>query len=112
RYIIMHATLMHDWPNAKQYEGGGEIAYMSLGLRYGNNGPFAPETDESIAPSPLIASEQLFISYMLSHGGYGFVIKNESRDINPDFIRLLRQRADKFAALGLDINKIQSRINI
>lgn len=112
RYIIMHATLMHDWPNARQYEGGGEVVYMSLGLRYGDHGPFAPEDDLSVAPHPLIASEQLFISYMLSNGGYGYIIKNESRDIHPDFIKLLRKHAPDFAALGLDVNSIQSRINI
>lgn len=112
RYVIMHATFMHTWPNARQYDDGGDVFYNGLGLRFGEHGIFSPENDESIAPDPVIATEQLWISYMLSKSGYGFILKNEERDIHPDLPKRLRQQRQAFADWGLDIKELQSRTNI
>jgi hypothetical protein len=112
RYTIYHSTFKHTWANARQYDDGGELAYNGLGLRYGNNGVFAPESDPSIAPPPDRATEQLWISCMLSRSVYGFVMRNEDRDINPVFVDMLDRRRAEFAAVGLDIDTIQSRTNI
>lgn len=112
RYTIMHATFSHSWANDRQFDEGGEILYTSLGLRYGENGILAPESDMSIAPTPRIATEQIWISYLLSHSGFGFILKNEDKDIHPIFQRLLRIKRKAFAELDFDISRIQSRINI
>lgn len=112
RYVIMHATFMHYWPNARQYDDGGEILYTSLGLRYGDHGILAPETDLSIAPTPLIATEQLWIMAFLSKSAYGFIVKNAEHDIHPALIEALRSKKAAFRELGLDIEQVQSRINI
>ena len=72
----------------------------------------SPESDASIAPPPLQASEQVWFAWLLSKGNYGFLMRNEERDIHPKLIELLRQRKDAFAALGVDIQTIQSRTNI
>ncbi len=112
RYAIFHATFKHTWANARQYDDGGEILYNCLGLRYGENGVFGPESDESIAPPPDRATELLWISCMLSRAVYGYITRNEDRDIDPAFVDLLERHREEFAAIGLDIDSIQSRTNI
>jgi CRP-like cAMP-binding protein len=112
RYVVFHATFKHTWANALQYDDGGEILYNGLGLRYGDEGVFVPESDHSVAPPPDQASEQLWISRMLSFAVYGYITKNEDRDIHPAFIEALNRRRKDFEALGFDIASIQSRTNI
>lgn len=112
RYTIYHATFKHTWANARQYVDGGEILYNCLGLRYGENGLFVPESDHSVAPPPDRASQLLWISYMLSRSVYGHIMRNEDHDINPAFLETLEERRAEFAAVGLDIDTIQSRTNI
>ena len=112
RYVIFHATFKHSWANSKQYDDGGELLYSGVGLRHGNQGIMTPEEDHSILPPPDLASDQLWYAWMLSTSCYGFITKNEDRDIHPQLIQILKQRRGEFAALGLDINSIQSRINI
>ena len=113
-YAIHHLTFMHAWANSQQYDEGGELRFTSLGLRYGDLGIFTDEDDDSILPPPEDATMQLFISYFLSTSSYGYILKNEERDIHPDFIRLLKERKDDFLAIHekLDVSKIPSRTNI
>ena len=54
----------------------------------------------------------LWISWMLSKTQYGFILANEEDDVHPRFVELLRARTAEFAALGLDIRTVSSRINI
>jgi len=112
RYIIHHTTFMHWWSNSKQYDEGGELRFNALGLRYGDNGLFTSEEDDSVLPPPKDASMQLWISYMLSHSGFGFILKNEEKDIHPRLIELLKKYSAEFTDLGVDISKIPSRTNI
>lgn len=112
RYVIHHATFKHTWANALQYDDGGEVLYNALGLRYGDHGIFAPESDHSIAPPPDRASEQLWISRMLSYAVHGYIMRNEDRDIHPALLECLERRRADFAAHGFDIDIIQSRTNI
>lgn len=111
-YVIYHATFKHTWANALQYDEGGEIVYNGLGLRYGDKGIFVPESDASISPPPNEASEQLWISCMLTRAAYGYIMRNEDNDINPALMEMLERRRADFAALGYDIDSIQSRTNI
>lgn len=112
RYVIMHATFMHSWANDRQHDDGGEVLYSSLGLRYGDHGVFAPESDLSIAPSPRHASEQLWFATFLSRTKFGFIMKNEDRDIPPLFLEILREYKPQFDALDFNIDDLQSRTNI
>lgn len=112
RYVIYHATFAHNWSNSRQFDDGGELVYNGLGLRMGENGIFAPESDPSISPPPDEATEQIWFACLLARTPYGFLLVNEEHDIHPHFIELLRQRSAEFAALGLDLTTIQSRINI
>jgi len=111
-YIIYHTTFAHTWANSKQYDDVGEILYNCLGLRYGNNGIFVPESDLSIANTIPESTEMMWISFLLSKTGHGFIMSNEDQDIHPDLIDALNARKDDFAALGMDIHTIQSRTNI
>jgi hypothetical protein len=112
RYVIHHTTFMHWWSNSKQYDEGGELRFNALGLRYGDNGIFTGEEDDSVLPPPKDASMQLWISYMLSNSGFGFILKNEEKDIHPRLIELLKKYKSEFDELGVDISKIPSRTNI
>ena len=112
RYVIQHTTFMHWWSNSKQYDEGGELRFNGLGLRYGDHGIFTDESDESVMPPPRDATMQLWISYMLSNTNFGFILKNEEKDIHPRFIEILKEHAEEFTALGVDISLIPSRTNI
>lgn len=112
RYVIHHASFKHTWANRQQYEDGGELRYATLGLRYGPDGLFGPESDEAMLPPAAHASESLWIAYMLSHAVYGHIMRDEDRDIHPALREQLERRRTAFAALGVDIDTIQSRTNI
>ena len=112
RYAIFHATFMHTWANSRQYDDGGELLYNGIALRHGTHGVLSPEADLSIAQPPDLSTDQLWFAWMLSTCSYGFITKNEDRDIHPQLIRLLQQKRAAFEEVGVDINTIQSRTNI
>ncbi|WNG36657.1 hypothetical protein F0U61_25500 [Archangium violaceum] len=112
RYVIFFATFRHAWANNLQWEDAGEVLYTSLGLRWGKGGVLVAEEDPDIAPPPDEATEMLWISWMLSKTNYGFILANEEDDVHPRLVTRLRAHAAEFAALGMDIKTVSSRINI
>lgn len=112
RYVIFLATFRHTWANNRQWDDGGEVHYTSLGLRWSEAGPFAPEDDAPTLPSPEHATEMLWISYMLSQTRYGSLLDNPDRDVDPRFVDALRAEKDTFAKWDLDLGQVTSRINI
>jgi hypothetical protein len=114
RYIIMQATYMHTWINEHQYDDLGEVRYSCGGLRFGDrpSGIMAPESDNGIAPDLTRSTQMLWFTNLLSRTEYGFITRNEERDVNPLFIRLLEDRREAFRRLGVDIDSIESRTNI
>jgi hypothetical protein len=112
RYVIYFATFRHAWANNLQWEDAGEVLYTCLGLRWGSGGALSTEADLDVAPPPDAATEMLWISWMLSKTNYGLLLANEEADVHPRFVELLRTHASEFAALGLDIRTVSSRINI
>jgi hypothetical protein len=114
RYAIMQATYMHTWINEHQYDDLGEVRYSCGGLRFGDSpaGVMAPESDNAIAPDLTRSTQMLWLTNILSRTEYGFITRNEERDVNPHLIRLLQERRDAFERLGVDIDGIESRINI
>ncbi|MFS8066244.1 MAG: hypothetical protein ACMG6S_07710 [Byssovorax sp.] len=83
-----------------------------MGLRWGQGKELAAEDDPDVAPPPDEATEMLWISWMLSKTSYGFLLANEEDDVHPRFLDRLRACTADFAALGLDIKAVHSRINI
>lgn len=114
KYAIMIATYMHTWINEHQYDDLGEVLYSCGGLRFGSKpeGIMAPESDFEIAPDLTRATQMLWFTNLLSRTEYGFITRNEEGDVNPRFARLLEMRRKEFMALGVDIDKIESRTNI
>lgn len=113
-YMIYQATFGHTWSNSKQYDDIGEVLYCSLGLRFGNgpDGVLGPESDHSIAPDLTRSTQMMWWSNMLSRTGYGFIMANEDGDVPPELQKSLENHRGDFAALGLNIDIIQSRITI
>ena len=114
RYAIMQATYMHTWINEHQYDDLGEVRYSCGGLRFGDgpSGIMAPESDDAIAPDLTRSTQMLWLTNILSRTEYGFITRNEERDVNPHLIRLLQDRREVFDQLGVDIDAIESRTNI
>ena len=113
-YVIYQATMGHFWTNFQQYDDIGELKYATLGLRFGEgqDGALGPEEDETICPPKEICIETMWWANMLSRTGYGFVMKNEDKDIHPRLIELLNDNKSKFAEYHFDIRDLQSRTNI
>jgi hypothetical protein len=114
RYIIMQGTYMHTWINEHQYDDLGEVRYSCGGLRFGDrpSGIMAPESDNDIAPDLTRSTQMLWFTNFLSRTEYGFITRNEERDVDPLLIRLLEERREEFKALEVDIDSIESRTNI
>jgi hypothetical protein len=107
RYAIFRATLWHSWINDKQLEDGGDVRLGTLGLRGGGFGD-----DRTVGALPVDASEQLYMVGVLVGTGYGFLLANEDGDVPAELIERLVSRRQDFAAHGLDIGAIRSRVNI
>ena len=113
-YAIMMATYMHTWINEHQYDDMGEVLYNCGGLRFGDKerGILAPESDLSIAPDLTRSTQMLWLTNFLSRTEYGFITRNEEGDVNPLFSKLLLQKEEEFAKLGVNVHAIESRTNI
>ncbi len=113
-YIIYQTTFGHTWSNSKQYDDIGEVLYCSLGLRFGNgkDGVMGPESDYSIAPDLTRSTQMMWWSNVLSRAEHGFIMANEDGDVPLDLRERLEKYRQAFADLGLDIDIIQSRVNI
>ncbi|MFN7423114.1 MAG: hypothetical protein ACK5QP_06920, partial [Chitinophagales bacterium] len=107
-------TYMHTWINENQYDELGEVLYSNGGLRFGDkeSGVLVPENDLTVAPTPEIATKQLWFANFLSRTEYGFIVSNEDKDVHPDFRNALLSKKEEFLALDIDVNAIESRTNI
>jgi hypothetical protein len=112
--MIYVATYLHTWANEHQYEDIGEVLYNSLGLRFGEkeSGVLAPESDLDISPDLTRSTQMMWFSNFLSRTEYGFITRDEEKDINPYFSNLLINKKEEFAALGVIVENIESRTNI
>lgn len=113
-YMIFVATYLHTWANEHQYEDIGEVLYNCLGLRFGEkeSGVLAPETDFSIAPDLTRSTQMMWFSNFLSRTEYGFITKDEEKDINPYYSNLLLAHKEEFLSYGVNVEEIESRTNI
>ena len=112
RYVLFFATFRHAWANNQQWDDGGEVRYTSLALREAPGAPLLPEEDDRMAPGPQEATEMLWISWLLSRTTYGTLVTNDEGDVHPRLVRLVREARAELEALGLDLDRVASRINI
>jgi hypothetical protein len=95
-YAIYHSTMWHDWRNDNQTKYAGEIDYARMALNYDVKD----------------ASFQLFVMNILTSIKYGYILKNEDKDIPVMLISKLKSRIDDFKNYGYDLRDLRSRINI
>ena len=109
RYVIYQATFNHSWTHDGQYDAGGELRYATFALRGGSLGA---EDDPDIAPAPGANIDSISTNTVGLHANYGYIIADEERDVPPSLKAALEARRQDLAALGVDVDKIRSRINI
>lgn len=109
RYVIYEATFNHTWTHDGQYAAGGELAYATFGLR---NGSFGDESDATVAPVPEHAIEALTTNTLGTLVNHGYLLADEEHDVPPALKAALAQHRAAFAALGVDVAALRSRVNI
>lgn len=107
-YLLFNTTFKHSWFNDLQYSVGGEIEFATLGV---TNDISNLNVDQTKVVPPSEALEHPFITYILNYTKYGYIIRNEDDDMNPDLIKALLVNKDKFAKLNYDIRSLRSCIN-
>lgn len=108
-YLLYHATFKHSWVNDLQYEMGGEIEFATLGI---TDDISNMRVDASKVVPPDEAMEHPFITYILNYTEYGYIMRNEDDDINPELIKHLIKNRAAFQNLNYDIRSIRSCINV
>lgn len=103
KYVLFHTTFLHSWVNQRQYDDVGELEYAALGY-YREQGKLTLKPED--------ATKTLWMGYLLSYTRYGFITENEEHDLLPDLPKRLKKLAEHFKSLGLEVEKINSRINI
>jgi hypothetical protein len=107
RYVIFHATFFHTWSNDAQWDDGGDPLHASLGL----DADLLADPG-AVGVSPYEATTQLYFAHYLTHMDRGFVLRDEDGDIHPRLAALVAARRIELAPLGLDVDRLRSRINI
>ena len=109
RYLLFFCTLKHKWVNDSQYDLGGDVAYATLGV-------VEDLTNLEVDMSKIVPAREAivhpFYTYVLSFTKYGYIMKNEDNDMNPELIKRLVKYRGELASLGLDIRDIRCTINI
>ncbi|MEQ1569640.1 MAG: hypothetical protein ABMA64_28655 [Myxococcota bacterium] len=109
RVILFRATFDHTWTHDGQYDAGGDLLLATFGLR---NGSLGPESDAGLLPPPSVMLDAITVNSIGIHANYGMLLADEERDVPPAFKAALAAERDAFAALGVDVDHIRSRINI
>lgn len=109
RYVIFHATFFHTWENDLQAEDGGDVAYATLGVPAG-----AIELDDerTLRPSPRQATNQLYYAHGLASRTPGMLVANDRGDVPGPLPALVAAHRAEFALLGVDVDRLRSRINV
>ncbi len=108
-YVLYQCTFNHSWTHDGQYQAGGELAYATFGLR---GGSLAPESETDVLPPFERNLDSITTNAVGIKAGYGFLLADEDGDVPPQLKQALQDAQADFAALGVDVAKIRSRINI
>lgn len=101
-YMIFFSTLWHSWVHNHQLDDLGNIDYGVLGMKEGGENPNSREV-----------VTQLTLAHLLTSVNHGFVTKNENKDIDPEFIRRLKEKEADFKDYGINLDTfLRSCINI
>lgn len=109
RAVLHRATFEHTWTHDGQYDAGGDLLLATFGLRGGSLGR---EDDPALLPPPAVMLDAISTNSVGMHANYGMILADEERDVPPDLKAALQGQRAAFAALGVDVDKIRSRINI
>ena len=108
-YVLFQCTFNHSWTHDGQYQAGGELAYATFGLR---GGSLAPESDTDVLPPFERNLDSITTNAVGIKAGYGFLLADEDGDVPLEFKQALESARADLSALGVDVDKIRSRINI
>eukprot|EP01064_Diplonema_japonicum_P012597 TRINITY_DN1_c0_g1_i3.p1 TRINITY_DN1_c0_g1~~TRINITY_DN1_c0_g1_i3.p1 ORF type:complete len:608 (+),score=232.26 TRINITY_DN1_c0_g1_i3:55-1878(+) len=108
RYILLLTTFKHSWVNDAQYDIGGWPEFASLGMRFDIFDP-AHENKDPVAFS--IKHLQTTITWLLRNTKWGYITKDEARDMHPELLKLLNEKKDVFEE-HKPIEEIRSCINV
>ncbi len=108
-YALYTATFLHGWTHDGQYGAGGELLYATFGLR---NGSIGEEADPAVLPPPKVMMEGIETNSVGINTNYGYILRDEESDVPPRLKQLIAESREAFAALGLDVDDLRSRINI
>ncbi|MEQ1505868.1 MAG: hypothetical protein ABMB14_26775 [Myxococcota bacterium] len=109
KVILFRATFDHTWTHDGQYDAGGDLLLATFGLR---NGGLGPESDASLLPPPSVMLDAITVNSIGIHANYGMILADEERDVPPALKAAVEAEREAFAALGVDVDHIRSRINI
>ena len=109
RYVLFQATFNHSWTHDGQTDVGGELEYATFGLRGGSVGP---SDSKDLVPPTKVLVESLSVNALGMYASYGKLLADEMHDVAPALKNALLARRDAFAALGVDVSTIRSRINL
>ncbi len=109
RYVLYQATFNHTWTHDGQTDISGELEYATFGLQKGSIGP---ADSKELTPSAKVLADSLSFNALGMYATYGRLLADEEHDVAPALKSALLARREAFAALGVDISTLRSRINL
>jgi len=107
-YLLYHVTFKHSWVNDLQYQMGGAVEFATLGV---SDDLTSMDVLEDTVVPPAEALEHPFITYILNYTEYGYILRNEDDDMNPELIKAIIARRSDFESLNYHVRAIRSCIN-
>ncbi|MEZ4238032.1 MAG: hypothetical protein R3F59_18180 [Myxococcota bacterium] len=107
--VLYRATFEHTWTHDGQYDAGGDLRLATFGLRAGSLGA---DDDPALLPPTDRMLQAIETNTIGIHANYGFLLADEERDVPPALKAALSAEREAFSALGVDVARIRSRINI
>eukprot|EP01064_Diplonema_japonicum_P028994 TRINITY_DN458_c0_g5_i1.p1 TRINITY_DN458_c0_g5~~TRINITY_DN458_c0_g5_i1.p1 ORF type:complete len:636 (+),score=193.31 TRINITY_DN458_c0_g5_i1:59-1909(+) len=108
KYLLMYTTVKHCWTNDLQNEIGGQPDFCSFGVDFNILKP------ENVARDPIdpeIVAWLIRSSWFVVAQKWGYIMKDEARDMNPRLKELLEENRETFKKWDYDIDNIRNCIN-
>eukprot|EP01064_Diplonema_japonicum_P012602 TRINITY_DN1_c0_g7_i1.p1 TRINITY_DN1_c0_g7~~TRINITY_DN1_c0_g7_i1.p1 ORF type:complete len:613 (+),score=213.25 TRINITY_DN1_c0_g7_i1:62-1900(+) len=93
RYLLVLTTFKHSWVNDTQYDIGGWPEFATLGLDFDI---FAEKNVNKDPVTSDIKLKHIVTTWFLRNQKWGYIIKNEARDMHPKLLELLEEKKDTF----------------
>eukprot|EP01059_Diplonema_ambulator_P037037 TRINITY_DN95_c0_g1_i12.p1 TRINITY_DN95_c0_g1~~TRINITY_DN95_c0_g1_i12.p1 ORF type:complete len:621 (+),score=313.37 TRINITY_DN95_c0_g1_i12:49-1863(+) len=108
RYLLLLTTFKHSWVNDTQYDIGGWPEFATLGLDFNILDPAHTNKDPVTEP---IKKKHIVTTWFLRNQKWGYIMKNEAKDMHPRLRELLTAAGEQFASMNYDINDVRCCIN-